>query len=326
MIPLVLLAAITFVRPVASSTLYPFSPTGSRINLTGYICGTCPSTPDPGHLLTILPSTYTTLLFAFAGWDDSGSILNQWDAPDKGFFLNSSVVAALQSRGFVVGLSLGGGAGNVLPSPLPQGFAANMQAGLSGLVSALNITVIDFDLENWPGDVSSISAAASAMRSVAAGLRAAHQGLHISGAPQMTDLYCDYPSVTAGFNRYAELVASLDVVMPQMYNTWSAVETIAYAEAYVASLMNGCDISPVNVNVSVAPSNLMLGYPASRNGASSGFIDPSAVVAMYRSLQAQGIVLNGFMTWDCGWDAQNGFAFAQAVAATNAAVAAKEYN
>lgn len=314
-----LIAAGSFVLVGASNLPRPPASSPPRqINLTGYVCPTCPSTPDPGRLLSLLPQSYTTVLFAFAGWDNSGSILNQWDAPDRGFYLNSSVVASLQSRGFAVGISVGGGAGNVLPSPLPQGFAATMQSGLSSLINALNITVVDFDLENWPGEVQSISAAAAAIRTVVAGLRAAHQGLLISGAPQMTDLYCDYPSITAGFNRYAELVGALDVVMPQMYNTWGAVETIAYAELYAAGLIEGCEIAPVNVNVSVTPRNLMLGYPASRNGASSGFIDPSAVVAMYRSLQEQGVVLNGLMTWDCGWDEQDGFAFAHAVAAANA--------
>ena len=282
------------------------------LSLTGYFCATCPSTPDPAALLAALHSAYDSVIFAFLGWDATGAVVNQYDAPDKGFALNASVVSALRARGVRrVALSLGGGAGNVLPAPLPAGFAAAMLAGTSALVSELGLDGVDFDLENFGGGVPDILAAAGAVRAVAEGLRAAHPALVLSAAPQMTDAYCDYASVTAGFNRYAPLLSPprlFDVVAPQMYNSWGGVETIAYARTYAAELEAGCAVGAFNVSVERA--RLQLGYPASRSAAGSGFLDPVEVAAMARSLS-----ISGLMTWDIGWDAQAGWQMARAVAA-----------
>ena len=285
----------------------------SPLPLFGYICPTCPSTPAPAVSLATLPSAYTSVALAFAGWDASGVILNQWDAPDKGFVVNASVVAALRTRGVKVFLSAGGGAGNTLPGDVaPPGFAANMLAGLSSLVTAWELDGVDFDLENWPGAVSDIVAACVLVRAVIAGLRAAHPALLISAAPQMTDVYPDYPSITAGFNRYAPLLSQrlFDAVMPQMYNSWAAVETLAYARVYAGELTAGFAVaSPPMLIPPVAP---WLGFPASRSAAGSGFLPPADVVSMARGL---GKNCSGLMTWDIGWDELAGWQFANAVAA-----------
>ena len=284
--------------------------------LYGYLCPTCPSTPSPSQTLAALPAVYTHLAIAFAGWNATGSILNQWDAPDKNFVVNASVIAALQARGVKVFLSAGGGAGNTLPGAgAPPGFAANMLAGLSSLVAAWGLDGVDFDLENWPSTVPDVVAACALVRAVIAGLRAAHPALLISAPPQMTDVYPDYPSITAGFNRYVPLLdgsmpALFDMFMPQMYNTWSAVETLAYAQVYANELAAGFAMaSPPSRVPAIAP---MLGYPASRSAAGSGFLSPPSVVAMARGL---GKNCSGLMTWDAGADEQAGWQFANAVAA-----------
>ena len=310
------LGLLSLIVPVLPSAAPP-------LPLLGYVCPTCPSAPHPSALLASLHPAYTHVAFAFAGWAADGSIINQWDAPDKGFALNASVVAALQARGLSVSLSAGGGAGNVLPGAPPPGFAANMLAGLSALVTSLRLDGIDFDLENWPGDVPGILAAAAAVRAVAAGLRAAHPALRITGAPQMTDVYADYPAITAGFNRYTPLLAGgaggvFDALMPQMYNTWAQVETAAYAQTYARELIAGFAVSgggPAPFNVSVPAEKLWLGFPASRQAAGSGFLAPADVVAAVRELQANGTRLGGLMTWSAGWDQQSGWVFADAVAA-----------
>jgi chitinase len=283
----------------------------SPVSLTGYFCATCPSTPNPAALLASLHPAYDSIIFAFAGWDTSGALQNQYDAPDKGFFLNASVVRALRARGVRrVALSLGGGAGNVLPAPLPPAFAVTMLAGLTALVTELSLDGVDFDLENFPGSVADILQATTAVRAVAEGLRAAQPAIVLSAAPQMTDAYCDYASLTSGFNRYAPLLSPpqiFDLVTPQMYNSWSSVETIAYAKTYAAELEAGCAVGAYNVSVDRA--RLQLGYPASRSAAGSGFLPPSDVAAMARALGV------GVMTWDVGWDAQAGWEMASAVAA-----------
>jgi len=283
------------------------------LNLTGYFCATCPSTPAPSALLRTLHTAYTDVIFAFAGFDATGAVLNQYDAPDRGFALNASVVAALRARGLRVLLSVGGGAANVLPAPLPGGFGAALLAGLSGLVTELGLDGIDLDLENFGGDVAGITAAVAAVRGVVDGLRAAHPGITVTAAPQMTDLYCDYASITAGFNRYAPFWTPgqpppFDTVAPQLYNTWSGVESVKYAATYAAEVAAGCTIGPFNISVPLP--RLRLGFPASPSAAGSGFLPPAAVAAMAR---AAGV--DGLMTWDIGWDEKAGWEFANAVAA-----------
>lgn len=313
---LALAAHATLVLPAPPVDLPP-------IPLTGYICPTCPSTPHPSALLAALHPAYTTVIFAFAGWDATGAILNQYDAPDKGFTLNASVVSALKAQGRRVLLSAGGGAGNVLVGPPPAGFSATIAAGLAALVAELGLDGIDLDLENFQGDPVS-AMGDEGMRATVRALRATAKGpLLITMAPQMTDVYPEYSGITAGFNRYAPLVDAsfldeIDCVMPQMYNSWGAVETVAFAESYVAALNAGytaTGTAGVSFNVTIPGLKLALGYPASRSAAGSGFIVPGSVVSMVRTLAANNSAIAGLMTWDCGWDEQSGWAFADAVAA-----------
>lgn len=105
------------------------------IPLTGYFCPSCPSTDNPLQTLSVLPKAYSTVVVAFIGWDATGAILNQWDAPDKNFTLSANIVSGLQQEGRSVFMSLGGGAGNVLPDPVPSGFATTLLSGVLGLIS-----------------------------------------------------------------------------------------------------------------------------------------------------------------------------------------------
>jgi chitinase len=203
-----------------------------------------------------------------------------------------------------------------------------MLKGLSALVTEWGLDGIDWDLENFPGTIPDIIAATSIVRTVTAGLRGAHPGLLVSGAPQMTDVYPDYPSITVGFNRFVPLLANInsssdnnnnnntpffDLLMPQMYNTWAAVETLAYAQTYAGELAVGFTVAGGQVPLKVPPVRPWLGYPASRNAAGSGYIEPTAVAAMARKLVDAGNI-SGLMTWEIGWDAAQGWAFATAVA------------
>ena len=290
------------------------------LNLTGYFCADCPSNPAPGALISAIHPSYTTVILAFAGWDAAGNLVNQYDSPSKNFALTRAMVAALQAEGRTVLLSLGGGAANALPGPPPAGWVGTMVAGLSALVRALGLDGLDLDIENFLGDPL---AGMAGLKAVVAGLRAAPGGaaLRITCAPQMTDVYPDWAQWSAGFNRYAPLVEAgslglLDAVMPQMYNTWSAVETLAYAKTYAGEVEAGFTVTgagPAPLNVTIPAAKLHLGFPASRSAAGSGFIDPAAVAAAVRSWAAGGLQIGGLMTWCIGWDMQNGWAFAKAV-------------
>lgn len=292
----------------------------ARIALSGYLCATCPSTPHPVATVAALPAAFTRVIFAFAGWDAHGNILNQWDG--QGLTLTRAVVSSLQAQGRTVLISLGGGAGAPLVGPPPPGFAAAVVRGLAALVTSTGLDGVDLDIENFQGDAVS---AMLAVRDIVTGLRAAVHPtpLLVTCAPQMTDVYPDYTQETAGFNRFAPLLGAdflpqIDAIQPQMYNSWSGVESIAYARTYVSELVAGFVVvsgaGPSPVNITIPAAKLWLGYPASRSAAGSGFIDPQAVVAMVRSLAANGTAIGGLMTWDIGWDEQNKWEFANAVA------------
>ena len=291
------------------------------IPLIGYFCASCPSTPDPNGLLLSLHPAYTTVIFAFVGWDASGTLQNQYDDSSKNFTLTASVVSALHAQGRKVLISAGGGAGNILNGPPPDGFVATFASGLADLVSTLGLDGVDFDLENFSGDPVK-AMGDGGIRDVIRALRTAtHTSLLITLAPQMTDVFPDYPQITAGFNRFVPLIdtsfiSEIDLVMPQMYNSWSAVETIAYAETYTYELKNGfIATAPGDTfNVTLPMSKVALGYPASRSGAGSGFINPTDVVSMVRTLAENQTQIAGLMTWDIGWDHQNNWEFANAVA------------
>lgn len=293
----------------------------TSINLTGYLCPSCPSAPNPNSLIQSIHASYNTVVFAFAGWDSNGNIQNQWDDPSKNFTLTRAVVAQLQAQGRAVLLSLGGGAGSVLPGPPGAGWAATLQANLMGLVASFGLDGFDLDIENFSGDAAQGMAA---LRAVVAGVRAAPGGaaLRITCAPQMTDVFPDYPSFTPGFNRYAPLLEVgglplLDAVMPQMYNSWAQVETLSYAKTYALELEKGFSVSgagPAPLNVTIPPEKLWLGFPASRAAAGSGFIDPTQVVSAVKAWAAGGLRVAGLMTWSIGWDQQSGWVFANAVA------------
>ena len=97
-----------------------------------------------------------------------------------------------------------------------------------------------------------------------------------------------------------------------MYNTWSSVETTSYAETYTGELNDGymCTGDNTNFWVQVSPNRILLGYPASPSGASSGYINPSQLKTMYQTLVSENLKIYGFMTWDIGWDQQNNWNFA----------------
>ena len=269
----------------------------------------------PTSLVQNLHPAYTHVIFAFIGWDTNGELVNQWDAEDKSFILSKTIVAGLQQRSIKVLMSLGGGAGNILSADAPSTFASTMLSALLGLHRELGFDGLDFDLENFTG--ADPIADMAPILAVIAGLKVALPGPLITCAPQMTDVYPDWPSVSAGFNRYASLLAApsaVDLVMPQMYNTWAAVETADYAAAYSAKLLAGFVVAD-EYNVTVPAGKLVLGFPASASAAGSGFLPPAAVVALVRQLRAGGAAVAGLMTWDCGWDEQAGWQFAKAVAA-----------
>ena len=69
----------------------------------------------------------------------------------------------------------------------------------------------------------------------------------------------------------------------------------------------------IRTMLSMIASKLALGYPATAQGASSGYIAPSSLHDLVASLRTQGVSLGGMMTWNIGWDQQAGFPWAKAM-------------
>lgn len=79
-------------------------------------------------------------------------------------------------------------------------------------------------------------------------LKSADPKLTISMAPQMPNLNYQVTSVVeAGVNALVPVVSasidSLDYVMPQMYNTWGAVETAQFAIDYAGNITQPWTVS-----------------------------------------------------------------------------------
>ena len=99
-----------------------------------------------------------------------------------------------------------------------NGFAAALASGLVSYIQKYGFDGVDFDIEHRTGDYV---ACAHTVTDVIRALRSKVPSLKITMAPQMTNLYPDYASVSAGFNELAPLVnmSSFDWLQPQMYNT-----------------------------------------------------------------------------------------------------------
>lgn len=138
----------------------------------------------------------------------------------------------------------------------------------------------------------------------------------------MTNVDPEVNMISAGFNELVPVVsaegslAALDFVQPQMYNTWAAVETTAYAQRYAHELAGGFNLTSAGTtfHVQIPATKLRLGYPSTPKGAGSGYIQPGEVVAMVANLSQHGMPIAGLMTWSIGWDQQADWPFAKAMA------------
>jgi len=201
----------------------------------------------------------------------------------------------------------------VLPCSGGNSFVNNMVKGLLAAVDEFGFQGIDFDIEHRSGDYIACGAM---MASALEQLKAERPGLMLTMAPQMGNVDPFFSKIEAGTNELVPVISKamncMDWIQPQMYNTWAAVETTSYAKDYVGALIRGFQIDQ-EYSVKLAASQIILGYPSSRSGASSGYIDPSEIVSLVSQLRAEGYNIRGLMTWSIGWDQEQGYAFAKAI-------------
>merc|ERR1719273_445581 len=117
--------------------------------LSGYLCPTCPSAPDPNTLIANINKYYTHVNIAFVIWNSDGTIVNQFDDPSKSFTLTKDMVSNLQSKGVLVFISIGGGAGSTLQCEENNNaeFINNFIDGLLEMTKTYGFDGVDFDIE-----------------------------------------------------------------------------------------------------------------------------------------------------------------------------------
>jgi len=293
----------------------------AKVSLSGYFCSGCPANPDPNTLVKTIHPAYSTVIFAFIGWDLDGNVVNGWDCNSptcqKKFNLTKEMVMNLKSEGRTVLISMGGSASPVLTGNESPQFVSNLVSGILKVVETYDFDGVDFDIEVRSGDAVDC---AEITANIITKVKRAKSSLIITLAPQMVDLYPPISAISLGFNAQAPVVnltlPYLKAIQIQMYNSWAQVETIEYAEQYVQQLVNGYDVygDGKTFHVRIPASKIVLGYPASTSGASSGFLDPNQVITLIPYFENKGIPIGGLMTWCIGWDQIAGWQFANAVA------------
>ena len=224
------------------------------------------------------------------------------------------MISNLQSKGVQVLISIGGGAGPILNCDTDNNptFVNNLVNGILNITTTYGFDGVDFDIENRKGNyLTCDDMVAGIMNTLYA------NKLVVTIAPQMPNLYPETNTVSGGDNELAPLIAMVNAtvlqsIQVQMYNTWAQVETVAFAEKYVKEMDAGYNVTTDGKTyyVEVPPSQLLLGYPATRLAASTGYIDPSKLKSMYDTLVSEGYTISGFMTWSIGYDQENNWEFA----------------
>ena len=269
--------------------------------------------------LSSVPTSYNLIAVAFADASGApGAVTFNIDSglsTALGGYTNAqftSDVATVRARGQKVIISVGGQNGSISVSDSAS--ATNFSNSVIGLMNTFGFDGVDIDLENG----INATYMAQALRSIAA----AKPGLIITFAPQTID----FQSSGAG---YYQLAVNIKDIL-----------TINNMQYYNSGSMNGCNGSTyaqggvdfitsqacLQLNAGLRPDQIGLGLPASPSGAGSGYVSPSIVNnaldclaagtncgAYHPTTPRPGI--RGAMTWSINWDASNGYAWVNAIAA-----------
>ena len=302
-----------------------------------YIIGTVPPVNLPSHVLTgywqnfdngakclkisDVPKEYGLIAVAFADSTSTpGAITFNLDSTlssklggyTKQQFISD--IAAKKANGQRVILSVGGEKGSISVSN--EAAAANFANSAYALMQEYGFDGVDIDLENGVNPTYM----ASALRQLSA---KAGPNLIIAMAPQTLDMQ----NPNANYFKLALNIKDiLTVVNTQCYNSGSMIgqDGKVYSQGSVDFLTA---LAAIQLENGLRPDQVGLGLPASRNGAGSGYVDPSVVNSALNCL-AKGTAsggsykpprqyptLRGAMTWSINWDASNNYNFAQSVSA-----------
>ncbi len=205
-------------------------------------------------------------------------------------------IATCQSKGKIVLLSMGGGAGAYAFTSDAQGeaFAQTMWdlfLGGSSPSRPFQRAVIDgIDLDIEGGSTTGYSAFVKELRSL---MNASGRRYFITGAPQ-----CTYPDAYLGPSAGTPLgdaPGAFDAVWVQFYNNYCA-----YTAGSAFNFTQWAGLS-----ASGGPL-IFVGLPASPSAAGSGFVDPSALGGLVSGVKSSA-AFGGLMMWDAYWDEQTSY-------------------
>ncbi|WP_460498875.1 chitinase [Glycomyces tarimensis] len=222
-----------------------------------------------------------------------------------------SDIAAIQSEGRKVIISVGGEKGNVT---INDTASANAFAdSVLSLMDEYGFDGVDIDLEHG----INATAIETAMRRIHA---SAGSDLVYTMAPQTID----FQSTSGGYYQLAVNTKDiLTIVNMQYYNsgTMLGCDGQVYAQGDIDFLTaQAC----IQLEAGLAPSQVGLGVPAVPSAAGSGYVDASMVNDALDCLSTRTNCgdftpdraypgIGGAMTWSINWDATNGYHFADTV-------------
>ncbi|WP_039933571.1 chitinase [Streptomyces viridochromogenes] len=265
--------------------------------------------------LADVQSQYDIIAVAFADATSTpGAVTFTLDSAGLGGYTVDQFKAdirAKQAAGKKVVVSVGGERGAVTVNDAAS--ATNFANSVYSLMQTYGFDGVDIDLENG----LNATYMTQALRSLSS---KAGSSLVITMAPQTIDMQS---TSNAYFQTALNIKDILTVVNMQYYNSGSMLgcDGKVYSQGSVDFLTA---LACIQLEGSLAPSQVGLGLPASTRGAGSGYVSPSVVNNALDCL-AKGTNcgsfkpprtypgLRGAMTWSTNWDATAGNAWSGAV-------------
>ncbi|WP_228765829.1 glycosyl hydrolase family 18 protein [Bombilactobacillus apium] len=217
-------------------------------------------------------------------------------------------VGALNKQNRSVLIALGGADAHI---QLKKGDEQALAQEIMRLVSVYGFDGLDIDLEQGAitaGDNQTVLPAA--LKIVKDHYRAEGKNFVITMAPE-------FPNMKVGLP-YAQYIQDLegyyDYVSPQLYNQGGDGVWVDEISAWISQnndarkadflyYMADSMIHGSRTFVQVPADKLVLGLPANRDAAGSGYVeDPQAVLTALDRLKAAGNPVKGLMTWSANWD------------------------
>lgn len=316
--------------------------------LVGYYCPSCPSSSNLSKS-DLLSSKYNIIILAFINFDANGVLSintdpnNCWGGTGSGsnngnVCPTSDIINDIKKSGKKVIGSIGGGAGGIMNiSNVSKSYINTFVSSAIRIIKEFNLDGIDFDIEHRSGSSSAdYEIIGLTVREIARQIN--NNGYIVTAAPQCSNLgscTCNSSSsISAGNNALVSMfgipsktVISKDitfdkdllrpnpfwVVFPQMYNSWTQVETPSSISNYWNKMTSNGFVQNgtlANYIIKFNTTNFIIGFPSASSAAGSGYIKPTIVVD---NILKSNKTLRGVMTWDIGADFTNNFDFSNTI-------------